>query len=217
MKAVCHTNVAKPSQSLIRSICYPKAFNFFSKQTEWGCKHEKTARQIYYTINSVKHHNLQILESGLVINPQWPFTGASPDGVVDCSCCGRGVLKIKCPYCYRESSITAAVSEDPKFCLKEIGREICLDSTHSYYYQIQTQMFVCDVEYSDFCACTFASDSDKETIHIERIYNNSDFGKNVCQRQIYSLDLVYFLSHWEIGIQGPLNLSLVLTILRLHQ
>ena len=32
--AVCHTNIAKPSQSLINSICYPEAFNFFSKQTE---------------------------------------------------------------------------------------------------------------------------------------------------------------------------------------
>ena len=36
MKDVCHTNVTKPSQSLIKSICYPEAFNFFSKQTEWG-------------------------------------------------------------------------------------------------------------------------------------------------------------------------------------
>lgn len=34
MKAVCHTSVAKPSQSLIKSICYPEAINFFSKQTE---------------------------------------------------------------------------------------------------------------------------------------------------------------------------------------
>ena len=36
-------------------------------------------------------------------------------------------------------------------------------------------MFVCDVGYSDFCVCTFASDTDKENIHIERIYKNNDF------------------------------------------
>lgn len=175
MKAVCRTNVAKPSQSLIKSICYPEAFNFFSKQTEWGCKHEKAAKEMYRRINVTKHHNLQIVDSGLVINPQWPFIGASPDGIVDCSCCERGVLEIKCPYCHRESSVTTAVSEDPKFCLKERDGEIHLDDTHSYYYQVQTQMFVCDVEYSDFCMCTFASDIDKENTHIERIYKNTNF------------------------------------------
>jgi len=47
MKLVCHTNVANPSQSLIKSICYPEAFSYVSKQTEWGCKHEKKARDIY--------------------------------------------------------------------------------------------------------------------------------------------------------------------------
>ena len=135
MKAVCHTNVAKPSQSLIQSICYPEEFSFFSKQTKWGCEHEKSARDIYYKINATKHHNVQILNSGLVINPQWPFIGASPDGVVECGCCGKGVLEIKCPYCQRESSIITAVRENPKFCLKEIDGEICLDRIHSYYYR----------------------------------------------------------------------------------
>lgn len=72
--------------------------------------------------------------------------------------------------------------EDPKFCLKEIDGEIHLDGTHSYYYQAQTQMFVCNVGYSDFCVCTFASDPDKENIHVERIYKNNDFGRNVYQR-----------------------------------
>ena len=45
-----------------------------------------------YKINATKHHNVQILKSGLVIDPQWPFIGASPDGVVECGCCGRGAL-----------------------------------------------------------------------------------------------------------------------------
>ena len=114
----------------------------------------------------------------------------------------------------RESSIKTAVSEDPKFCVKEIDGEIRLDNTHSYYYQVQMQMFICDVGYSDFCVCTFASDSDKENIEFIRTVT---FGKNVSQRQNYSLEPAYFLSYWEIGIQDPLNLSLALIILRLHQ
>jgi len=60
---------------------------------------------IHCRINSRLHDNL---DSGLVVNPQWPFIGACPDGVIECDCCGRGVLEIKCPYCHRDSSVLAA-------------------------------------------------------------------------------------------------------------
>ncbi len=40
MKAVCHTNAACPSQSMIKQIRYLKSFVFQSKQTTWGCSHE---------------------------------------------------------------------------------------------------------------------------------------------------------------------------------
>ena len=56
---------------------------------------------------------------------------------------------------------------------------LSLDETHAYYYQIQTQLFVCNVDYADFCVCTFATDAqDKYSdtgIHIERINKNSEF------------------------------------------
>ncbi len=44
--AVC-TNVAQPSQSLIKTICYPDRHKFTSLATTWGCEHEKTARDAY--------------------------------------------------------------------------------------------------------------------------------------------------------------------------
>ena len=103
------------------------------------------------------------------------FIGASPDRVIDCSCCGKGVLEIKCTYCHRESSLYTAAAEDPKFCLKESDGSLSLDCRHSYYYQIQTQMFVCNVEYSDFCVCTFANDEDEGSVHVERIHKNDRF------------------------------------------
>ena len=47
MKAVCHSDVTNPAQSLVKSICYRDAFSFTSKQTSWGCRHEKQARERY--------------------------------------------------------------------------------------------------------------------------------------------------------------------------
>ena len=35
--------------------------------------------------------------AGLVINPLYPYLGATPDGFVYCDCCGYGVLEIKSP------------------------------------------------------------------------------------------------------------------------
>ena len=76
MKAVCHTDAANPSQSLMKCICYPELFCFTSRQTDWGCKHEKQATDLYL--------KMQITQtfSDLIINPLWPHIGASPDGYV---------------------------------------------------------------------------------------------------------------------------------------
>ena len=81
----------------------------------------------------------------------WPFIGASPDGIVNCDCCPKGVLEIKSPYCHRNESIISATVNDKKFCLREEDEILHLDCSHQYYYQVQTQIFVCDVAYCDLC------------------------------------------------------------------
>jgi len=75
---------------------------------------------------------------------------------------------------------TPAAREDPKFCLKEVNDKLTLDQMHSYYYQVQTQSFVCDTQYSDFCVYTFASDGDEENVHIERLDRNESFWLEEC-------------------------------------
>ena len=78
MKAVYHTNPANPAQSLIKQICYPQMYDFTSIQTSWGCTHEKAARDRYEKRMKETHSAFQVTDSGLVINPQWPFIGATP-------------------------------------------------------------------------------------------------------------------------------------------
>ena len=135
MRAVCHTNLADPSQSLIKSICYPDAFQFTSKATEWGCNHEKLAREMYEKVAKSQHQNFSVVENRLFINPEWPYIGA-PDGIVCCLCCGKGALEIKCPYCHRGEEIHFAAANDKKFCLKETDGKLLLYSDHMYYYPV---------------------------------------------------------------------------------
>ena len=173
IKAVCRTNPGNPAQSLIKTICYPEAFSFTCPATKWGCKHEKDARDMYLSASKVKHSELTVTDSGLVINSKWPHIGASPDGIINCNCHGKGVLEIKCPYCHRGTDIQSA-SDDRKFCLKKVNGKLFLDHAHAYYYQVQCQLHVCDVSYADICVCTFAMDDDQGAgIHIERIFKDT--------------------------------------------
>ena len=183
MKAVCHTNVANPAQSLVKSICYPQELAFSSKQTDWGQKYEKVAREQYLKSQRPRHANiLEVTDSGIVINPKWPFIGASPDGIVDCYCCGKGVLEIKYPYSHRHESIEAAASNDPNFCLKKDEDLLYLDHKHAYYYQVQTQMFVCNVDYCDFCVCTFPESVDEFSPYVERIFRDIEFWEDCVEK-----------------------------------
>ncbi|XP_077862804.1 uncharacterized protein LOC144344897, partial [Saccoglossus kowalevskii] len=113
MKTACHTNIDKPSASLIKSICYPDSVKFSTTATKWGCDHEKAAREDYSEFMSMSHEKFQVKDSGLVIDPEFPHVGASPDGIICCDCCGSGVLEIKCPYCVKDKDATEHA------CLKE--------------------------------------------------------------------------------------------------
>ena len=119
----------------MKSVCYPDVFCFTTKATEWGCSHEHKARELYVETNKMKHQNFRVIENGLFINPEWPFIGASPDGIIECLCHGKGALEIKCPYCHRSKDVTDAVSNDKNFCLeKDTDEALHLDPDHPYYY-----------------------------------------------------------------------------------
>ena len=56
-----------------------------------------------------------IADSGLMINPQWPFVTATPNGIVNYKCCGKGMLEIKCPYSHCNESVESTASKDESF------------------------------------------------------------------------------------------------------
>lgn len=108
---------------------------------KWGIDHEEEARREFIGLEQQNHKNFSVRKSGLVVNNSWPYLGATPDGIAECSCCDRSVVEIKCPYKYRFSDIGQALC-DKDFC---IDRSNMLKSTHSYYYQLQGQMAIADV------------------------------------------------------------------------
>ena len=76
-----------------------------------------------------------------------------------------GDIGIKFPFSRKETTLKDA-AVDKAFCLKQQPgeEELHLDHHHAYYYQVQTQLFVCNVEYADFCVCAFMRDDRKSLV-----------------------------------------------------
>ena len=175
LKAAVRTDITQPSQSLIKNICYPESCRFTSKATQWGCEHEKTAIKAYNNQQKTLHFGFSLSCSGFVIDPSYPHRGASPDGIVMCDCCGRGVLEVKCPFSCTDKTFLEASSESG-FFLQYHGGKFGLKKEHAYYFQIQAQMKFCSTAYCDFIVWR------EQELVIERIALDEEFLKDALDK-----------------------------------
>ena len=148
-KGVPHTDHLQPSLSLLKKICYQESNKFNSTATTWGCNHKKYARDCYVEKVSENHSKFTVSDKRLVVHPNFPQFGTSPDGFINCDSCGCGVVEIKCPYsCIGRSFLEA--SKDKSFCLEVSDQgNLTLKRNHAYFDQLQLQMKLCNVEYGD--------------------------------------------------------------------
>lgn len=85
----------------------------------FNCSHKVGLWPYAYQIEINRfHESLTISDSGLHIDPRWPYVGASPYGIVHCKCCGMGGCEVKCPYACKNSTIAEAAAQK-NFCLKK--------------------------------------------------------------------------------------------------
>jgi len=99
---VCKTVAEAPSLSLIRSICHSSKSRLKTAACLYGSIEEKNAVSAYIRHSNPNHNDLEFKEVGLFISSKKVFIASSPDGLVKCSCCGTGVLEIKCPFNFRQ-------------------------------------------------------------------------------------------------------------------
>ena len=100
----------------------------------------------------IKHHeNFTVVDAGVFIDHLDPFLGASPDGISQCACCGHGVVEVECPFCFKDD----LPEDNRQFCMVVNSEgSYSLKTNHSYYYQVQLQLYVCDVAHADFVVWT---------------------------------------------------------------
>ena len=154
----------------MEKICYPTAYSFTSSATTWGCQHEDEAIAAFLDYYAFEHMDVDFKRSGLVVNPKYPFLGASPDAWVTCSCHSGSLVEVKCPYRCRENSLEQLSSTSKDFFLMHEHGSFSLDESHTYYYQVQCQLNVCEVD-----TCYFVVWSPSEIVCIEVLRDESFF------------------------------------------
>ena len=99
---------------------------------------------------ALRGEDVQIVEKGLVIQAACPWLGASPDGIVFVGGVPQRLLEVKCPYQLKDGKSLDDYIRSKSSCLKKEDGSISLRKSHSYFYQVQVQMFVCDLKECDF-------------------------------------------------------------------
>ena len=108
------------------------------------------------------HKNFKVTQCGLILNECYPQFGASPDGFIDCECCGGGCLEIKCPFSMKDK-----LKLEIPWLIPENG-SVQLNRSHSYYYQLQMQLFMTGRQYCDFFVWC------PQNFHLERVFPDKD-------------------------------------------
>ena len=93
---------------------------------------------------STVHKNVKITDCGLYRSTSYPYLGATPDGMMTCSCCtGSYVIEIKCPFKCSKNTTVELAKTDPEFCMEFTAEgRYQLKRTHAYFYQVQLQMLL---------------------------------------------------------------------------
>ena len=145
-----------PSEKFLTSLFNAKEIS--AAPLDYGKRHEKSAKAKYLEIYKERHFH----ECGLVVNKNFMFLGATPDGIL-CDNGQSGIVEIKCPYTARNMKLTDACDEIRDFYLDNDDGQLKLKKDHEYYAQIQGQLMITGCDFCEFIVFTQCD------LHAERV------------------------------------------------
>ncbi|XP_064625475.1 uncharacterized protein LOC135486546 [Lineus longissimus] len=142
---------------------------------KYGRENEAKAIEVYHKYMTKAGYRIKILENGIVVNPSFPWLGASPDGKILDSNAGFGLLEVKCPASFKDVDPLEACASKNFYCELVEGKPR-LKRKHSYFYQVQGQMGICGALWCDFVVYT------KRGMIISRIEYDEDFWMEIMKK-----------------------------------
>ena len=140
----------------------------------YDIKHGADAKKEYEAHMASIGEEVEITDCDFVVNADHPWLGASPDGVVSVDGVAQCLLEIKCPY---QLNLRKGKVLTRTFYRKAQGSNTAvLHKKHSYFYQVQVQMFVTDLQKCDFVVWS------PEWLFVQRVKRDNDFLKDVTEK-----------------------------------
>ena len=104
--------------------------------------------------------NIRINRCGLFIDKEFPFLGATPDGIYD-----GGIVEVKCPSSAKNMSPDVAIREKKiKFWKVDSDGNILVNKSHPWHYQVQGQLRITGADKCIFCVWTGDNSLKEEVI-----------------------------------------------------
>lgn len=126
----------------------------------------KSQKQDWHILK--QHAGNQVSETGLWVNEAFPYLAASPDGIFTDSDGNVGLIEIKCLKILREQSVNDLLqlhkdgqlpgSKLSQQCFTITDTSLKLRESHCYYYQVQLQLLVNDIDFCDFVSPLYSKD-----------------------------------------------------------
>ncbi|XP_071122530.1 uncharacterized protein [Mytilus edulis] len=146
--------------NLVKKLCGYITIPDAVKSLQYGRKNEAVAIGDYTRSHLKTCDDVRIESCGLLVNPTYPYLGASIDGLVVCSKCGTGIVEVKCPYGSDANDkpwrnmLPIECGKDKKFFCSERDSNLVLDENHNYMYQVQGQLALYELDWADFVVWT---------------------------------------------------------------
>ena len=156
----------------------------------YGISNEDSARKLYTKYQSEFHDNFHCELTGLILNENYPHLGSSPDGIIECLCCGKGCLEIKCLAKYKDGLPGPILPDDPQYhdhlsdgpffttedSSYPVDENFELKKSHQYYTQVQGHMLITEL---DYCDLYLWSKSRSITV---RVFRDDVFIHKLCEK-----------------------------------
>ena len=144
-------NRSKDVTHLVRCIMGEMPLNENIPALKYGRMTETIALRAYES-DMIKngHTNVKISLAGLFVDKNKIYIGASPDALVECDCCGKGLVEIKCPL-----SVAHENPANVKLAyVKEDSQGLIVNPNHAHYTQMISQMAVTNRSWCDLFVYT---------------------------------------------------------------
>ncbi|KAK3109102.1 hypothetical protein FSP39_023080 [Pinctada imbricata] len=128
---------------------------------------------------TVKKSRASTEECGLFLDKNYSYLAASLDMLVNCKCCGNGLLEVKCamvPKCDVCKGFCACNVPD---YLKFDNHVFVLKKNHKYFCQIQGQMAITGRKWCDLCVYTCNG------THVQRVHFDDTYFANVTRQLVH--------------------------------